>query len=370
MTSVRAGRLQELAGGAAHPGTVSLYLDVDGRSRPRLDDCLSAFESLAHQCRVAAGAQGETVAASVRADLDRMRAWLAALDRGDVRGVAFFACAATGRFDVVPLPLAPGDSVAVAGAPDLTRLSRVLDGSPRHLLVLVDRAHARLFEHADGVLTPIEEREAAIPRRHDQGGWSAASIQRHTDELGRRHLAEVAARVAELLAGAPGLRLLVGGPEEDVTTFVDRLHPSLRRRIDARVSVRVGAGADELLRAAAAAREQIAGRHDAEAVASLRTAVERGTAVAGPAATIEALAGRRCAELVLAVNGRRPGWICASCGGVRGAPGTCECGGTLEETEDAGPALVTAALASGCRIRWVEREALSDLGGIAGRLRY
>lgn len=371
MTSLRSTPVRGLADAADHAGTVSLYLNVDGHTRPRLADCENTFDSLAHQARIRASGLGEAVEASVRTDLKRMRSELGRLDRSAVRGLAFFACHAAGRFDAVRLPIAVDDDVTVGDTAHLGQLDRVMAGAGRTVVALVDREHARIFDHALGVLTLLEEQHTPGPRRHDQGGWSASSIQRHTDELGRRHLAHAAARVEKLLGADPSSRLVVGGPEADVAVFIDELRPDVRRHLVGRVSVRVGAGQEEVSSAvrAAVAEATVPGADDP--VEALRSAIGTGMGVSGLASTLEALSADRCAMIVTPAHFTGPGWKCPGCGRLSAAPGACPCGARLEEREDIAPAMTVAALHSGCRLAWVDDSpALESLGGIGAVLRF
>jgi len=375
MDTTLIARARTLAELPLHRATVTLSLDLDGARRPRIDDCISAFDSLAHQARDAAGRMGEDAADSVDAELDRVREWLRTLERGDTRGAVVVACSATGLFEIITVPYPVADAAAVGVRPRLVELTQVADRAVEHVVVLVDRHRARLFSAVLGVLVPLGDLVEPPLRRHDQGGWSAANLQRHADEVARRHLARTAVAVQAELRSRPYAALLVGGPEEDVAVFEDELSEPARALIAGHLAVRLDAGVEEIAGVVTATATMLEEHREAQAAAQLRSAAGERRGVVGLEATLDAVNDGRCSRVVATVAPpsapRVAGWRCPACGTLAVAERQCRCGAVRKPEEDVVDALVAAALRRGCGVSWVSDPALlDDAGGVGALLRY
>src|SRR3974390_308365 len=95
----------ELASYPGAPVVTSVYLDVDGRSRPIWADCLSALEALFRVAKRMAGEMGPDQTLAVEEDLKAIGDWVHdGVDRSYVRGLAIFSCASQGFLCGFPLP--------------------------------------------------------------------------------------------------------------------------------------------------------------------------------------------------------------------------------------------------------------------------
>jgi peptide subunit release factor 1 (eRF1) len=356
-------------------GTLTLSIDIDGARRPRRDDCLSAFDSLAHRAKDVAGSLGEEIDVAVAHDLRRLRAWLEGLDRDGMRGAVMVARGAGDVFETIVIPHPIADHAAVGDRARVMELTQVADAAVERMVLLVDRRRARLFSVVLGRLTPVAEVVDAAVRRHDQGGWSAANLQRHADELGRRHLEHTAAVVARELRARSDPELLIGGPSDDLAAFEEQLEPSVRGLIAGHLGIRVDADDGEVRDVAAESAILLDEARAAQALVDLHSAAGEQRGVEGLEATLDAVSAGRAARLVVALpaieDAATPGWRCLACGSLSASERRCRCGASRATEADILDAAVAAALRTGCWITWVRAPwTTDDLGGIGALLRY
>jgi peptide subunit release factor 1 (eRF1) len=372
-------RIRSLAAHRGHPVVTSCYLDVDGRRFPRHVDYENQLEHLVRQGKERAAGLGPVAARSVEADLDRITAWVrGGFDRSRVRGLAFFACSADGYFEMVESPRPVRNEVVVNHTPHVRQLQSLLDEYERFAVVLVDRQRARLFRFELGGLSEHTEVFDAVPRGHDAGGRSGpgdrkANIQRHTDELAHKHLKHAAEVTFEELQRQPLDHLILGGPQEIVSEFETLLHPYLKDRVAARLSIMVTASPEEVCQAALGVEGEVERNREATLVTRLRDAVGAGNGgVAGLEFTLRALVERRVDTLLLSDGYEAPGWRCGSCRfmAVRGR-GCPVCGASMQLVDDVVEQAVEEALTNKCRVQIVRENAdLDVLGRIGALLRF
>jgi peptide subunit release factor 1 (eRF1) len=240
----------------------------------------------------------------------------------------------------------------------------------RWLIVLADRQRARVFELADDHLREVEDAFDPVPPRVESGGWAAARGQRHSDTVAHRHLERTADIVRRRLAAAPDAGLLVGGPERARLDLESLLGAEVRHRPNARVSVRVTAGLEEVR---AAAHRAVRGFEPHPAVLDRisRSTGRSGRGFAGLHDALDALAERGVDVLLVARGLTAPGARCGRCGALSAQLGACgRCGAATEPVDDVVTAAVEGALTTGARVQVVEPEEVADLGGIAGLARH
>ncbi len=367
-------RIRSLAAHRGSPVVTSCYLDVDGRRHPRHVDYEQQLDYLMRHARERAMELEPAATQSVEGDLGRISSWVkAGFDRSRVRGLAFFSCSAEGFFEVVESPLPVRNEIVLNASPHVRQLEALVQAYARFAVVLVDRQRARLFRIEQGELSERTEVFDAVPRRHDQGGRSAANIQRHTDELAHKHLKHAAEVTFDEVGRHPVDHLILGGPHEVVGEFEALLHPYLRERVAARLSIMVTAAPEEIRHAALQVEEAVARAAEEAMVDRLRDQVGAGNAgVAGLESTLRALVERRVETLLISDGYEAPGWRCPSCRWLavkgRGCP---VCGASMQLVEDVVEQAMEEALANKCRVEVVRESAdLDVLGRIGALLRF
>jgi hypothetical protein len=258
--------LRTLAALPAAPVMTTCYLDVDGRRRPRMSDCMSAFAALCGDANRQATGEHASLLPAVQEDLQSIRVWLEnGLDRAHVRGLLFVSCSLDGVFRVLQLPLPVSDEMTVAPRPHLTQLASLLENAQTYGVALVDHQRLRMLEYQLGEVREFPALvEAGEPHHVEQHAWtvigssSAAGsdathwqpagshVDRHEMQLEQRHIERCASALALHLAEYPVDQLLIGGPAPERAQLERCLRDHHRITASAQLSVRVTAPLSEL----------------------------------------------------------------------------------------------------------------------------
>ena len=396
MPAITEGVIRNLAGftGTDAPVT-SLYLDVDGRRYLRSRDLDPHFDALVREATArAAGLRGpngatglrgpngatggglsKTAQQSLEADLSRMADHVrSSLRRSHTRGLAMFSCTAHDFWHVVELSVPVRNRVVINHTPYVRELEAVVARRQRFAVLLADRQRARIFLYELGALVERTELIDLLPRHDDDGGeLTRDQVAGRSAVVAHRHLRR-AARVAFQVFREQGFdHLVIGAPDEICKALERELHPYLRERIAAHVSVAVNASEEEITQAALSVEADVEREREGASVQRLRDAIGTGRGgVAGLEAVLGALVARRVDTLLVSDGYEAPGWRCRSCSfvGARG-PGCPVCSATMDRVDDVVEEAVEDALAQSCRVTvCVENADLDVLGRIGALLRY
>jgi peptide chain release factor subunit 1 len=371
-------RIRSLAGWntGGFPVT-TLYLDLDGRRRPRRRDYVRRAEDLVEAACDQARALGRDSFLSVCDDANKVRSFVQHdLDRrGALRGLAVFSCSRAGLWEAVELSHPIRDGVRVGDRPHLVPLEALLELAETFCTLLVDRERARIFLSSLGEIEEVSRLLDDVPGQHEQGGWAQARLQRHIQDHVHRHLKHVADTLLRIQRGRPFDHLVLAGPEEAVAELERDLHDYARRRILARLSLPMTASADDVLERVTDLEVELEAAREREAVDRLLSEAgsATGRAVTGMADTLTALEANRAEILVVAEDLRATGVRCRRCGHLAARQeGPCEsCGGPVAEVPDLVEEAVELALRHRCRVETVgDGRPLADVGGAGALLRF
>jgi peptide subunit release factor 1 (eRF1) len=366
-------RLAELAA-LQHPTApvVSVYLTTrwaDEHQRDRVRVFLK--HELARARATAAPALGP--------DLDWIESEGAALIEqstlADAHGVALFACATLGLREVHAVRAPFADTFIVADRPHLRPLADGLEDCPEAVVAFVDAETARLIP-----LGPAGPRDEVtltheVSGHHRQGGWALLAQSRYARHLQvqrDRHLEAVAEALAAL-TGAGTARLVIAGEARVRAALRRHLAPALDACV---VGELTGSRHEPAGALAARAMAVIAQAGRAETAAAvdeaLVEAAKGGRAVAGLAATLEAVAAGAVRRLFLQRSFTAPGAVCGHCGVMQsGHPAACPLCGHAPHRVELGEAMVERVLETGGVVDVVDGHAgLAARGGVAARVRY
>lgn len=346
------------------------YLDVDGARVVRHVDVVASLEGLLRQAR--ARADGNR---SVLDDLQRMEDHVGGeLDRSSTRGLAMFSCSADGFWRVVELPVPVRNQVVVDHAPYVRQLETVVQEHVRFGVLLVDRQRARVLVFHLGELTDSEQLVDELPRGDDDDhSYTKDHAQSHAAALTHQHLRRAAELAFSVYKASGFERLILSVPDDLVGELESALHPYLRERVEARVTIPASAGDDDVRAAMFAVEAEVERRKEAEHVARLREAVGGGRrGVAGLDDTLLALVERRVDTLLVSDGFEHVGWRCPSCAHIARVGRRCPvCSGEMYAVGDVVEEAVEEALAQSCRVEVCRGNAdLDVLGGIGALLRY
>lgn len=373
MAAITEQAIRELAGfrGSDAPVT-SCYLDVDGRRYVRHQDYEQQLDRL---LREAKGRANGELRGSLAEDLERIEGFVkAGFDRSRVRGLALFSCSAAGFFRSISLPVPVLNRLVVNQTPAVRQLEQIVATNQRFGVLVADRQRARMFVFELGELADKSELFEALPRHDDDGGeWDRDHVRDHQAAMALQHLKHAADVALRVFQDTQFDHLIVGAPEEIANQLEQQLHPYVRDRVVARLSVPVAASDDEIRAAALDVEAEVERRREAQVVERLRDAVGgKRLGVAGFAPTLDALRERRVDTLLVSRGYEEPGWRCDGCGQVAQVGRTCpSCGLEMHQVDDVVEEAIDDALAHSCTVMVCDGNAdLDVLGRIGALLRF
>jgi peptide chain release factor subunit 1 len=284
----------------------------------------------------------------------------------------------TGEFEMaVPLPMSPLDLVTWTEYPALGPLVDVIDEQERVVVLLIDKERTRLFTI---FLGEIEERTVffdEVPGKQATGDWFGLSqkrYQRHHEDKVLQHVKRTIRAMMDELRERPFDRLLVSGPDEAVTTLIQRLPRPLRDRLAGTFEIELFATDAEVLAAGMREAEAAERRYEVDEIRKLLEASTGQNAAVGADATLAVLNDGRVHRLFIARHLDVEGGECTTCERLTLDGETCPiCGSALQHIRSVGDRAIAHALAQGARVEVVAGEAsdlLREHGGMAAWTRY
>ena len=354
----------------------SCYLNVDGRRFIRPRDLEPHLDALLRKGRGRVPAEADrTAQASVESDLRRIADLVrGGLDRSSTRGLAVFSCSAAGYWQVVELAVPVPNLIVVAPTPHIRVLESIVEHNVRVAVLLADRQRARLFLFELGRLVEKQEHFDQLPRHDDDGGrWGKDHVAGHTAVAAARHLRRAAQAAFAFYKEQAFDHLMLAAPPDLAGELEGELHPWLRERVVARLSLPAGARDDEILAAAVEVEAGVERAREAALVERARQALGAGTgAVAGIGDVLEALVARRAEVLLVSEGYEAPGWRCRGCVLVAARGRRCPlCDADMEQVDDVVEEAIQEGLAQSCRLAICRDNAdLDVLGRIAALVRF
>ena len=372
-------QLRELAGFRSEKGcAVSVYVNLDPSEAPtpaavetRVDSGLDHAGRLFDERK---GTMSHDAREAMKADLLRIRAWFDDdFERDRARGVAVFAAGLDNFWSTLTTADPVSDGVSIAADLYLKPLAPLVDRPDAVLVAAVSRERGTVYRLQGGQLLEIADETASVPGRHDQGGWSQARYERHTEEIVERHWRRVADTLDTHVRQAEGAWVVLVGVEDMRSEFDDVLSNEVKTRLIGWATAEAHAHAAELLEAVQPVLDEWYGRRESELLDRWREAAGRnGHATAGWEQTLEAASDGRVELLLVQDGADRPAYQCPLCGRAQANDGNCPLDGTpLERRESGLDVALHKTFAYGGSVHVVrDRQDLAPVGGIGALLRF
>jgi peptide chain release factor subunit 1 len=370
--------LRDLAGFEAENGfAISLYLDLDPRTVPTSGDAQTRLNSLLDRGAKENGSKRELShdqRQALKADFDRIRRYFdAEFERNGAQGLAIFCAGLDNVWRPLPLTEPVPDGIKIGERLYLAPLVPLVGLGEGALVVVVGREQGRIHRLRGGRLEDLADHFDAQPRRHDQGGWSQARLQRRVDELAQDHLRRVAEELDRLVRRLQGPQLVVVASEEARADFLDFLSPETRSGIAGVAQAEAHAHSADLLALARPVLERRRAEREREIVERWREEAGRnGRAAAGWKGTLEAVSDGRVKILLFQDGVDHAVKRCPACGRLAVAGAKCPIDGTqLVDSDDGLDLAVHQTLAHSGKV-WAVRYGrdLDPVEGIGALLRY
>src|SRR3954467_524621 len=277
---LRADRLRELATLRPQGARVlSVFLNLDpaefAEPPARASEIRSAIDGLRRLARDSDGLAHDAKVA-LREDVDRVEEYLSGFSPKGAHGVVLYACGPADLFEVIRLPRPIETRAVIDDSPLIEPLAELI-ATGSWGVVLGNPQTGRMFVGDRERLDEIDVIVDDVHGQHKQGGLSQARYQRSVDEDVQDHLRNVAAAAFLRFKRAPFDNLLLGGPQEIVAEFEQKLHAYLQERVAGRIDVDVqNTSTDEVHRAAAVKIEEFEQKRERGALDRLNEGLSKG----------------------------------------------------------------------------------------------
>jgi peptide subunit release factor 1 (eRF1) len=371
--------LRDLAGFEAENGyAISVYLDLDPSAIPTAGDAQTRLHSLLDGAAKENGSRARELThqqrLALRDDLERIRRYFEAeFERNGAHGLAIFCAGLDNVWRPLPLTEVVPDRIKVDQLLYLAPLVPLVGRGEGALVLVVSREQGRFYRLRAGRLEDLADYFEEQPRRHDQGGWAQARLQRHADELVHDHLKRVAEELDRFVRRLRKPQVVVVTNEETWGEFEGLLSQEARAVVAGVAHAEAHAQAPELLGVAAPVLERWRAEKETEVVARWREELGRGgRASSGWRATLEAASDARVELLLFREGSDHEAKRCPACGRLSVDGSKCPLDGTqLEASKDGLDLAVHQTLAHGGRV-WAVRhhDDLDAVDGIGALLRF
>jgi len=376
-SSVTWDALRQLAGFRAEKGcAISLYLNLDPSVSPTPGDAKTRVHSLLDEGEKKNNGANQTheQRLGLKSDFGRIRAFFdEEFERNGAHGLAVFCAGLDNVWETLPLSESVPDEVKVGRELYLAPLVPLVGRAEGAVVAVVSREQGRVYRLRAGRLDEVADLFEEQPRRHDQGGWSQARFQRHTDELTKDHLKAVGEELENQLRRLRYPPVVVICPEEMKRELAEVLAGDARNAIIGWTTAQAQATPVELLSVAMPVLEDWRERQESQSVERWKEEVGRNArAASGWEDTLEAASDARVECLLFEEGVEHPAFVCPACGRVSLSGGRCPLDGTEMEQRDEGLDLaVHQVLAHGGQVLALRhRQDLEPVGGIGALLRF
>lgn len=365
--------LRELAARESTGPFLSLYLDTRRGDVAQKDRIRVLLKNEKQKIRESLEGNGQDEA--LEKGIRQIESWIENDLQPATRGVAIFSCPSDQVFIPLELPVAVEPELSIGSRPHLRQLEAIRRRNPDVALAIVDGKFARLFQVQFGrVGGEIDLTNPDLPRRHDQGGWSQANMQRHVQDHIDRHHKEVAESLTRLVELGEFQHVIISGQERNLANFRSFLPARVEEKIIGALSFDIRSSEEELSEACRRVTEQFQNRDlQRRLVALSEAALSGGKGALGVAPVLDAANQRRLMSLFLSETFSHRGWRCKSCGTLgESIPVGCPACGEGVETVELADELISAAELEDATVDMVPagHTVLEDSQGVGALLRY
>lgn len=365
--------LRELAAHESSSPFLTLYLDTQRGDDSRKDQLRVFLKNETQRIRETLEGNGHDSA--LDKGIRQIESWMENDLRPDTRGVAIFACPSDDVFIPIQLPVAPRPELAIGTRPHLRQLAAIHRRNPRVLLTMVDAKYARLFALEFGrVSGEIDLADPDMPRRHDQGGWSQANMQRHVQDHIDRHHKEVAETLTRMVEKGEFGHVILSGQERNLANFRGFLPKRVDEKVIGTLHLDIRTSEEEMAAACSGMLDAAHLIRVRERLGALEeAAASTGRGALGYLGVLEAVNQRKLAQLFLSDNATARGWRCTSCGTLgQSIPVGCPICGESVVTVELVEEFIAAAEREDAIVDFVApgTSIIDNAGGVGALLRF
>ena len=350
---------------------LSLYIDTNRHDEAQKDRIRLFLKHEVQKVREELGGNGHT--AVLERGIKQIEQFFESDLRPETRGVVIFSAPEEELFVPIQLPVAVEPELAIGSRPMLRQLTRLREQDRPVAIVLVDAKNARLLTSVFGrTVSEVDIANTELPRRHDQGGWSQANMQRHVQDHIDRHHKDVADYLGRMVEHGRW-SVIISGQDRNVANFREFISKRVSDMVIGTLHLDIHASYEQVAEAAATLLEAQRVVRTNERLVEVETAAKknaRGSLKFGP--TVDAANQKKLETLFISADASARGWRCSSCStlGESIPISGCPLCGAAIDTVDLVEALICAAQNEDADVVFVDSPLLSKYDGVAAALRF
>ena len=352
---------------------VSMVLDLDPRNTPARTGIGRRQHALVETARK----RRDGVERRARARFDAAVEALADLDVTPPEGARVRGLVAVADGDDVTrtwLSRPVGDRVAVGSRAAIWEVAGHAASATSVIVLEVSRELGKAWRYDDGRVADLFDASVKAERRHDQGGWEQADLQRWHDRQARLHLRDAAERLERLRTEFGHDAIVVCGPVEATSAIAEELGPWGSEHVAAVHADVRHLQADGIRDLAESALDELnAGREEALLAVLTEQRARDDSSPDDPDELLAAVSDARVSCLLMAPAADIDVFSCPQCGRLSARFQECPLDGTPMQKEPSGIDAVCSEVLVRDGVVWIvaDTEVALALGpaGVAGLTR-
>lgn len=366
-------QIQELSAVKGSSGPfLTLYMETDRHDESQRDRLRLFMKHERQQIRHALEGNGHDE--QIEKGIRQIEQYVENSLQPQTRGIAIFTCPTDNFFVPIQLPVPVRPQLLIGTRPQLRQLTELRALYPPIGVALIDGKYARLFELEFGqILYEMDLEQTDMPRRHDQGGWSQANMQRHVQEHINRHHKEVAEILTKMVDQNRVRCVIISGQDRNLANFRGFLPRRVEEKVVGTLQLELRSPLSDII---SSCQRVIHDRHAGllrdRLVAVDEAAHKKGRGALGFEGVVNAANQKRLEQLYIGPGASRMGWRCTSCGvlGEKISLGCPTCGKPVL-TVDLVEELIAAAQEESARVEFAPAGTMLDQHeGVGASLRF
>ena len=289
------------------------------------------------------------------------------LEKSNESNIAVFASEKYDFFKSVPLPISINNSLVVDSSPYIRPLARIVDEWESFTLVLMNSNQAKIYTIELGQMEQQKNLSSNIMNKHKKGGWSQARFQR----IRKGAIHEFYLELIDYIQNHVDTQMILAGPGTSKMEFKELLPTHVSKKI---VEI-IDADMDDVEELFERSISTISKKEDMKShtlVKRLKGEIlKSGLAVYGFEETLDAARNGQIDVLLVEKDYHLKGCLCEQCQILKSGPvNDCPVCGNSTTEADVIEEIIEFAARTNSTIEFTDDIEISNLGHIAGLLRY
>lgn len=241
------------------------------------------------------------------------------LDIAKHKGLVIFSCAKENFWQVYELMVPPPNLLVIDKNPYVRPLFLMMLKLRKICTVLFDHRKAKIFKIYGNEIALVDEIYSETPKRIKLAGYHGFDESRVTEQQENKiieHYRKISDKLLEFYQNEKFDLLFISGRQQDINSFVEQLHPYLKKVYSGSFNLPIDAKESDILRKSLELEKQLEMEKERSIIEQIKTHAHSKTsemAVVGIKDTIRALNEANVNKLIFNIDFSYSGKYCQSC---------------------------------------------------------